>query len=109
MPNRDIHNLICTLSGIDGKKANYVNKMMDMPSQIYGSNHRKLFHGQHIYSAKTPIGTIQVSKFRLEPKDLIEIYALTGFDKDAMSAWLLHVIADGVSGTSIRTYPKKRK
>lgn len=106
MPNRDIHNLICQLAGIDLKKANYVNKMMDLPSQIYGSQHRKFFHGQHSNKVKTPIGTIQTNNFRIEPKDIIELMALTNFDPDKVKAWLLHLMADGVAKDSVTFYAK---
>jgi hypothetical protein len=109
MPNRDIHNLICEIAGIDLKKANYVNKMMDLPSQVYGSQHRKLFHGQHSNKVKTPIGTIQVNRFQITNKDIIELMALTNFDTEKIKAWILHLMADGVAKDSITYYPKGTK
>lgn len=109
IPNRDIHNLICELAGINSKKANYINHMMDLPSQFMGSNHRELFHGQHSSKFKTRAGTLQVNKFKLTNKDLLELYALTKFDSESVKAWLLHLVADGVYGTSFRTYNKKSK
>lgn len=108
MPNRDVHNLICQIAGIPLKKANYVNKMMDLPSQIYGSQHRHLFHGQHSSKIKTPVGTVQVNKFQIQTKDIIEIMALTNMDKDKMKAWILHLMADGVFGDSITTFHKNK-
>lgn len=109
MPNRDIHNLICELAGINPKIANQTNHMMDLPSQIMGSQHRKLFHGQHTRKIKTPIGTIEINDFRMEPKDMVELYALTGFNPDAVKAWLLHLMADGVAGRSVHLYSKGTK
>jgi hypothetical protein len=107
MPNRNIHNLICELAGIDYKTANYVNKMMDLPSQVYGSQHRHLFHGQHIYKTKTKLGTIQVNKFRLDAKDMVELYSLTKFHPDAIKAWVLHLMADGVAEDTTKLYSKQ--
>lgn len=109
MPNRDIHNLICELAGIDPDKANYVNHAMDLPSQLYGSQHRKFFHAQHSNKIKTPIGTIQVNNFEITPKDILELYALTNFDPDKIRAWVLHLIADGVAKKTITYYPNKQK
>lgn len=108
MSDRPVHNLIAVLAGIPLKKANEVNKMMDLPSQIYGSSHRKFFHGQHSHSIKTSIGTIKINNFEITQKDILEIYALTGFDPDKVRAWLLHVIQDGVMGKTITTYKRHK-
>lgn len=107
MPNRDIHNLICKLAGIPLNKANTVNKEMDLPSQFYGGEHRFLFHGQHIMKVKTPIGVVRVSKFSIQPKDILEIYMLTNGDPDKLKAWYLHILMDGVNKDTLHLYKKK--
>lgn len=109
MPNRDKHNLICKIMGIDPKVADKTNKLMDLPSQVYGSQHRKLFHGQHTDTLKSKNGTIKINRFKLEPKDLMELYVLTGFDSDAVKTWLLHLLADGVYKNTYSIYPKGKK
>jgi hypothetical protein len=109
MSDRPIHNLICEIAGIPYKKANYVNHIMDLPSQFYGGEHRFLFHGQHIAKIKTPIGTLKLSHFGLDAKDLVELYAITKFDPDKIKAWYLHVLQDGVAHDTVRLYPKHKK
>jgi len=109
MPDRPIHDLIDVLAGIPLKKGDYVNKMMDLPSQLYGSNHRFLFHGQHSYKINTPSGVIRLNHFAITNKDLIEIYALTGFDRQKLLAWYLHVMADGVNKDTITTFHRSNK
>lgn len=104
MPNRDIHNLIAILAGIPEKKANKLNHLMDLPSQILGSSHRSLFHGQH-YSR---VGNIGITDFKITSKDILELYALTNGDPDMIKAWMLHVIADGANKRKIHVY-KGRK
>lgn len=103
MPDRKIHNLICKLAGIPEEKANYLNHMMDLPSQILGSYHRTLFHGQHT----TRYGNVRITRFNIEPKDILELYALTKGDTQMIEAWILHILADKANKTKIHIYKRK--
>ena len=74
MPNRELHNLFAKmlLQGIDEKRIDQINKLIDGPSQIYGSSHRRLFHSPHH----------------------LALLALMEEDPDVLTVGLAHLILD---------------
>jgi len=108
--NRDMHNAIAKRFGIRENIADIINKEMDFPSKYLGSQHRKYFHGQHKKIIRTKKGKIILTKFKMTKKDLIELYALTGFNPEKVKAWILHLMADGVFKPKVyMSIPKNKK
>lgn len=44
LPNRRYHNLLCSLFGIDEKKADRINQEIDLPVKEFGASHRRFRH-----------------------------------------------------------------
>ena len=74
MPNRELHNLFAKmlLQGISEKRIDQINKIIDGPSQTYGSSHRRLFHSPHH----------------------LALLALMEEDPDVLTVGLAHIILD---------------
>jgi len=84
MPNRKIHNKINR--AILGKDYDWINKIMDAPSQFLGKKHRKVLHH--------PIDALWISALTRDPK--------------AGAAVLLHSLTDSLF-SSIGKKPKNVK